>query len=1242
MDDYVHWLDLDTGEVEFRPAESPWTPDPSNWRLTFRTPSVFHKSSGDGAAAVDLIDICSGTFQIISRMLSPLESQEHIIITRTGHALEAHLCRLRLTFFVNQDAELECRNMPGYVIDQLQSCGTMSGLRNQLVLRHGRNFSEMPRRVIIPQGDIEFGLDGDYASVSVKTGEAQHVRWHEYTIDTDLGRLTGNVSFHSKLYQCYLHALTSHCLPDPLLGHTGTEESLQMLQSATFLSFQRLNNDDAKLLNLIGNLTPSRAYYPPYMKSMVTVKWNDLPALSQHHDFYPAVLSIFDHACAIEALYHDDDPRDPFIFKVLARDAPLLERTASRNKVYYPSDLQTLRHSTSSTPKDVAYKSRDDGRSAELTAYQTSWSVLNGIPCLSRSCHSNLWDRMQSWQTLGVAETEISLRYSQRWLTFNAAKNWLGIYDICQEALNHDPEHSKIRLAFSLSAASISGTNYADIIPLILIFATDSRFRDLVRPSPSQYDLSDGTYPEYAPLVKVISRFALPLEETPAQTMVVRAISPKKVAKERRQEYNRSISEKTSTAAQSVLSRWPGSPWKKGRCRNVPREWFDTERCKTGIDAYLQSVSRNITLKSHIHRLQIILNSYEITTPLNTPYVFSPSFSAGSQRASPTLLRGALMSRASSSSAQSHIHEQLYLTIPTKMATGAESSPLAPPSRGNSFCSLIHEFRQSRESLLQFYGEELSKSRRDLVKKVPSLLVHRGIPAREALFHYRDMCSERKSALFSELSEALAPSQKHEVVLSFSGLWPRITPRSILQELSRDRIHLLTDQSKHTIIRYAVAFLKYQQSQRLLELSSRCRDEELLREAETTCEEVASDCSPDWLLIQVSYYFTYETSDVDGRRHQIDANFLARPLQLAVAREMISPTCQRSASFQLNMGEGKSSVIVPLVAATLADGTKLARIVTLKPLANQMYQLLLSRISNLADRRIFYVPFSRDPPMSASAVQSISALYKRCVDEGGVLVVQPEHLLSQKLMSIDTLITSQDDPQILPTATQLQDLQRWLARVSRDVLDESDEILHVRYQLVYTSGGQMPPEDFPNRWSTTQQVFSRLRAHAARLHDSFPKKFELDQTRKGFPKIRILDREVSRFVSLLVVDDALGGAFSTLQLAVLSPSIREATRRFIIQKKVSNEDHQLVRSHCSGTTLWNGILLLRGLLVDGEGILGYVLKERRWRVDYGLHPSRTLLAVPYRAKVSSLSSLPLNTAEDKTGRAKPESRVWSP
>ncbi|KAI9432103.1 hypothetical protein H4582DRAFT_1821614 [Lactarius indigo] len=1191
VDDYVHWLDLGTGEVEFRPVESSWTPDPSNWRLSILTDHprfLSRKISGGSATTVDLIDTRSSTFQMVSRLLSVLESPEHIVITCTNRALEASLNRLRLVFFVNQNSELECRSTPGYVVDDFQSSGTMFGLKNQLVLRPSKGSPEMSRRVIIPQGDVEFGLNGDFTSVSINTGAARHVHWHEYTIDTDLGRLTGNVSLRSKLYQCYLHALTSHCLPDPLLGHTGTEESLNMLQSAAFLSFQRLSKDDAKFLDLLSDLTPSRVYYPPHLQSMITVEWNDLPVLSQHHDFHATVLSILDHARAVEALY--DKPAD---FDIRRRDDSLLNRAASRNRVYYPHDLQSSRYSSSSIPEDTIYASRDvaDAGSAEHAAYQTSWSVWNAQPCLPHKWFK-LWDEMQSWRSIGPAQEHISLRYSRYWFSVNAAKDWLGIYDICQEALYRDPQESKIKLAFSLSSASFSSSDSADIVPLVLIFATDQRLRGLTRPSIPHYLLSDGTNPDRARLLNMIYYFRRPIHQTPAQSLGVQATDWERAAEERNREYFRIIHHEEQLAAQSIVEQWPR------RHYDLPQQWFDTQGCRERVESYLQSVSQNIDFRAHINNLQTIISSrYGPSIPPEVPYVFSPHFSARPPKASSPSLREVLMSRANFSRPPTREQPSSSCAIPSTIATIATESNSLPTGE-DGLGSLIQELRNSREPLLQLYGDDLNKSYGDLLRKRASFLVQRSVPPKEALLRYRDLCSEKKDAIFSELSKALAPSQKLEYVVGISGLWPRITPRSILRELSRDRVHTLADQWKLLIISYAVAFLKYQQSQRLFELFLKSRDEELLREAQTSCEDVAAApiCSPDWLLIQ------------------IDANFLARQLQLDIAQEMIFPSCQRSASFQLNMGEGKSSVIVPLVAATLADGSRLARIVTLKPLSNQMFQLLLGRLSGLADRRIFYVPFSRNLRMDISMVQRISALYRQCAAGGGILVVQPEHLLSQKLMCIDTLMTSYDDPKKSPIATELNVLQDWLANGSRDVLDESDEILHARYQLVYTAGEQMPVEDHPNRWSTTQQVFGLLQKHAAQLHSSFPQMFELDQVEKGFPTMRVLDRKVSREISSLIAKDALEGALSTLSLAVLSPSIQEATRLFITQKEVSVEDRMLVHSRCAGTTLWSGILLLRGLLVEGEGVLAYVLKERRWRVDYGLDPSRTLLAVPYRAK----------------------------
>ena len=388
---------------------------------------------------------------------------------------------------------------------------------------------------------------------------------------------------------------------------------------------------------------------------------------------------------------------------------------------------------------------------------------------------------------------------------------------------------------------------------------------------------------------------------------------------------------------------------------------------------------------------------------------------------------------------------------------------------------------------------------------------------------------------------------------------------------------------------------------------------------------------------------------------------MARPIQVAVAREMISPTSQRNICLQLNMGEGKSSVILPLVASTLANGSDLVRVVTLKPLLNQMFESLVSRLAGLANRPIFYVPISRNLRMSTSLVRTIRGLFERCITEGGVLVVQPEHILSLKLMNVNGLLFPHKDgdehpilddldvshdpvsvdsephdvlrlcksDKILSTSdkgsdqhsitNELEELQDWVANLSRDVLDESDEILHVQYQLIYTAGEKIPVHDHPNRWITIQQVLGRLQAHAMDLYAGFPTMVEVDARLGGFPNIRILDSAINQRISSVIIDDAFRGKLSNLPLDALPPPIQSAARRFMSQREVSDVDHNLIHSHCAGTTLFNGILLLRGLLMDSEGILCYVLKERRWRIDYGLDPSRTLLAVPYRAKVCCAS-----------------------
>ena len=304
------------------------------------------------------------------------------------------------------------------------------------------------------------------------------------------------------------------------------------------------------------------------------------------------------------------------------------------------------------------------------------------------------------------------------------------------------------------------------------------------------------------------------------------------------------------------------------------------------------------------------------------------------------------------------------------------------------------------------------------------------------------------------------------------------------------------------------------------------------------------------------------------------------------------------------MGEGKSSVIVPVVSSTLADGKQLARVVVLKPLAKQMFAVLVRRLSGLANRRIFYLPFSRDVK-ALTASQDLQPLFDLCRRARGILVVQPEHILSFKLMGIDMAIRKEDP--FNGIASTLLASQSWLFKNSRDILDESDEILSVKYQLVYTSGVQEPLQDHPERWIRAQEILHCARKHAYRIQEMYPNGLKVEQTeREVFPIIRILDIAAGVHLSNSVAEEVL--MWEGFRL--LPQRAREAVLKFITCE--DSERHAPILNQYRGTGLWGHLLLLRGLL--GCGILRFVLEKKRWRVDYGLDPSRTLLAVPYRAK----------------------------
>jgi hypothetical protein len=824
-------------------------PGPSNWRLYIHEPGIYPRAllrrPSQDSSWMQLVDIRSKTFRVLSSMLSPLESPENVIVSYTAQFLELSLPRLHLSFFVNPNRELECRSIPGYVVDKIQSCGTMFGLGNKLILCPAINNSEeslLPRRIIIPQGKVSFCSMGDFTSVSINTDDEQHVRWHEYTIDTELGCFMSNTSLSSKLYQCYLHALTSHCLPDPLLGHTGTEEALYMLRSASCRSFQRLDGHETKLLESIGNLTPNRLYYPRGLQSMALVKWNDLPALSQHHDFYGAVCNILDHARLLEALYDQ-----PITFDSHDRDPLLLNRAASRNESCYPSDLQILEQPSS--VDDLEYRSRDvpDSESAEHVAYRTSWSIWNAQPSLDRRWASRkLWDLMCSWGSLGPASSYVSLGYSRNWLKCDVARDWLVIYDLCRRAVVGDLRNSRIKLSFCLSAAAYGKPGFADIVPILIIFALDHRCRNLSPPPECSYTLSDGVAPERTRLDVLVTKLALPLCSIPVHNFKEAGAS-KGAKKRRRGEYERAIRMQSSAAVDSILRQWPDYS-----SVDFSAPWFDKSECLRCTKEYIQSVSRNVQLRDHVLQLQSILQDHMnvlIPPAATTQYLFSPRFITRHTKSISYSIRDIFLLRTTVPNPS--IHGEPFPFLGLNTPPSAETEGGLPPVGSDSLKILIDELRYSQQPLLQLYGNELDKSHCAFMQHSASQSARGAVPSHELLRLYHDECSRRKVKAFSEISAALAPSQNVEKANGIAGLWPRVTPRSLLRQLARDHIVTLPDRWKAVITRYAIFLLKYQQSRRLLELSSSQKHEELLREIDSMRGNVLAESTPDWLLVQV-------------------------------------------------------------------------------------------------------------------------------------------------------------------------------------------------------------------------------------------------------------------------------------------------------------------------------------------------------------------------------------------------------
>eukprot|EP00961_Rhodomonas_salina_P257695 3482550-Rhodomonas_salina.1 len=351
---------------------------------------------------------------------------------------------------------------------------------------------------------------------------------------------------------------------------------------------------------------------------------------------------------------------------------------------------------------------------------------------------------------------------------------------------------------------------------------------------------------------------------------------------------------------------------------------------------------------------------------------------------------------------------------------------------------------------------------------------------------------------------------------------------------------------------------------------------------------------PDWLLFEV-----------EGR-------IRIRPRQFEITKQALATP---GSIQQLNMGEGKTRVILPMIWLHLTRArSSVVRSHFLTALLSEAKEYMQHRISaSLLCRRVYTMPFDRDVELSEGRLQRMSATLASCQQNQGMLMIAPEHRLSLHLKCRE----SQQGTNVKSGTTMLRNVTEQFRMF--DVFDESDVVLNHNYQLVYAIGVGSSLPSGASRWNAAQALLGAL-AHHPTLLSNLTKSKAATLTREAlgtssYPRLQLnagnqlaaaIPEMMSKLASAVMTDPP-----HELKWMLLEQDVGRKKKLLscMISKEVNTT--KALKWLRIPASQQEDILALRGFLA--HGVLEHCLKKR-FRVEYGLKRSgQKHLAVPYLA-----------------------------
>ncbi|KAM7221941.1 hypothetical protein V8F06_002692 [Rhypophila decipiens] len=1221
---HVHWLDLSNGNVYIRPLASPWSLSKGTWNLNTRT-RVCRKICPDNTHE-DVVEPSSRLFDQIGNILGRICHKRQLLVSQRsfGKNLEVRIQSLRLLFYVNGSRRLYSPQLR-LEVDPNQDAGTWYGLQSKLVCRKANDTSH--RVILVPLGDISVTRSGPHVRVQIADDE----KYGKFFINDTLGRIECAAEPLLIFTKALLHAYTSFPAPDPLTGRTGTEESLNWLQSGICYPWVAVESTvTPRPLAAISALTPIRVYYPPDLETMKTDHWNpNFTPHMQHPLFRPLIDGILaansdlrSFSTAVQS--KDDTPQTDHDLG----DPRLNERALVRRQLYERKAVKT-------GPLDEVVDRQYLPRDRSLPSHERHARVLELVHLLRVSPEkfktpNNLAAIFSQWNVVGGYDsTYDKISLSDRMHT-DVREHWGSLVKYCLENRSHP-----YRLMFLFATLSFRGSADDALLKALVAFSIFDELQLLALPPwPKYFNFRAEQVPNFQGLFNSILPFAEPPPRDDGDELASFA-SSKQLRKMRASHdaYQARIAGHCKYLAEFILTQWPCS---KPDVSSVdPDLLINVEAAMDAIQPEWLRLYQNMELSAHLDEVQKILNDrhshYEYTVPgrpASAEIISGRTHCDGVPRLALDLIRKSFVSASSLepfAGTQYPKNSSEHLDSPREslgsgwipLASGFQEEsglksyrpdPKATENYSNQQVVSSKDTLAYTEELRQIVSE-LAESK-SLVRKTYADNLLQSIEAFEKLrtpqqlakpfLFLRSYATSRSETIrtFQSLKTSLeqpTPDMPRDRMewLQLGGLWPNITTVTLLELLRSTESHEFGPGMREGLISFAVALTRFQRDKRLNDCVlagdvSRFQDEE----ANIGHTNWDPDEQPDWLLLE------------------IESNFLIRPGQVDVARATIWPASGANSVLQMNMGQGKTSCIIPMVAAAMANKKNLVRIIVPKALLQQTAQILQSRLGGILNRHVRHIPFSRRTTTTRENIELYMKIHKRMLKTAGVMLCLPEHNLSFMLSGQQRLL---DDR--VPEGAAMVRIQSWLKTVCRDILDESDFTLAVRTQLIYPSGSQSLVDGHPHRWQVIETVLSLVDRHLFGIESSFESSIKVvRRPGGGFPLVYFLrpDAEDEMLARLMV--DITKGFGDILPIQSLRTRDRIAIKDFLTpnKTKLRNETLESIRDLCPDRpSVKQTVYLLRGLIVNR--ILIMTLKKR-WNVQYGLHPGRSPVAVPYIAK----------------------------